>query len=154
MRRPPSAGMTLFELIIVMAIVAILSAIAIPRFAAAMQNTTLEGAAKRVACDLRLAQANAIKKQGTQAVTIDVAQETYELVGMADPDHRSTTYIINLKDPPYQGVGITSADFGGTATLTFDRFGSPTAPGTIVIEARSRQKTVRVAAGAGRITIE
>jgi type II secretory pathway pseudopilin PulG len=97
----PPAGATLFELVIVMAILAIVAAIAIPRFAGAIQIAALDDAVKRVACDLRLAQANAIKKQQQQNVTFDVTNNRYELVGMPNPDHPAASYIVSLTEPPY-----------------------------------------------------
>lgn len=151
-KRP--AGFSLTEVVIVLTIMAILSAIAIPRFANAIQAGAVDLAARRLAADLRLAQANAIRTVTQKSVTLDTATNSYTLVGMTLPDHPSKAYTIKLGDPPYEGAKIESVNFGGPTTLAFDRFGGPSVTGTVVISLRDRQKTVRIGAGAGRITIE
>lgn len=151
-RRP--AGFSLTEAVIVLAIMAVLSAIAVPRFANAIQASAVDLAARRLAADLRLAQAQAIKTVKQQSVTFSVLTNSYTLVDMPHPDHPSKTYTVKLGDPPYEGAKIESVNFGGPTTLAFDRFGGPSVTGTVVISLRDRQKTVRIGAGAGRITIE
>ena len=148
-----SSAFSLAEAMIVLAIMAVLSAIAIPRFANAIQTSAVDLAARRLAADLRLAQAQAIKTVTQKSVTFDTAANTYTLVGMTLPDHPSKTYTVKIGERPYEGAKITSVDFSGT-TLTFDRFGGPVTAGTVVISLQGRQKTVRVGAGAGRVTIE
>ncbi|HSW44533.1 MAG TPA: GspH/FimT family pseudopilin [Phycisphaerae bacterium] len=145
---------SLAELILVLVIMAILSAIAVPRFAAAARNSAVDLAARRLAADLRFTQAEAIKTQSRKSVTFSTSTNSYVLVSMLDPDNDSRTYRVNLGDPPYEGICILSADFGGTSILTFDRFGGPSAPGTVVVGRGQHTRTVRVASGAGRITVE
>ncbi|MBP7933287.1 MAG: type II secretion system protein [Phycisphaerae bacterium] len=147
-------GFSLIEAVVVMAIMAVLSAIAIPRFANALQGKAVDLAARRLATDLRLAQVQAIKTVQQQSVTFSVLANSYTLVDMPHPDHPSAIYTVKLGEPPYEGAAIASFDFGGPDTLIFDRFGGPSSPGTVVIVLGGRQKTVRVGAGAGRITIE
>jgi type IV fimbrial biogenesis protein FimT len=148
------AGFSLTEAVVVMAIMAVLSAIAIPRFANSLQAKAVDLAARRLAADLRLAQAQAIKTVHQQNMTFSVVSNSYTLVDMPHPDHPSRTYTVKLGDPPFEGARMTSVDFGGLTTLTFDRFGGPSSPGTVVITLQGRQKTVRVGAGSGRVTIE
>jgi len=151
---PAASGFSLAEVVIVMVILAILSAIAIPRFAAAAQNGTADLAARRLAADLRLAQAQAIQAQQQQSVVIDADGGSYTMVGMAHPDHPARPFVVLLGEPPYNGVRITAVNLGGPRILTFDRFGSPSAPGTITVTAANRTRSVRVSAGAGRISVE
>ena len=152
--RARSTGFSLAELALVVVIMAILSAIAIPRFAAATRNSAVDQAARRLAGDLRLAQAEAIKTQRQQSVVIDIGTNAYTLVGMAHPDHPSGTFVVTFGGQVYRDVRISAVDFGGANILTFDRFGGPSSPGTVILGSTARTKTVRVAAGAGRITVE
>jgi prepilin-type N-terminal cleavage/methylation domain-containing protein len=152
--RYSTSGFSLAEVVIVMAIMAILAAIAIPRFAAAAQNSIADLAARRLAADLRLAQAQAIQTQQQQSVVIATDGYSYTIPGMAHPDHPAKPFVVLLGDAPYRGAWISAVNLGGSRILTFDRFGGPSASGTIAVTAASRTRTVRVASGAGRITLE
>ncbi len=57
-------GFTLTELVVVLAMVAILAAISMPFLFGAMENYRLNGAARRIASDLRYAQSLAVTKSG------------------------------------------------------------------------------------------
>jgi prepilin-type N-terminal cleavage/methylation domain-containing protein len=150
----PASGFSLVEVAIVMVILVILSAIAIPRFATAAQNSTADLVARRLAADLRIAQAQAIQTQQQQSVVIAADGYSYTIVGMAHPDHPAKPFVVLLDHVPYRGAWISAVNLGGTRILTFDRFGGPSASGTITVTAASRSRNVRISAGAGRITVE
>jgi len=152
--RPPRPAFSLVELVIVLTILAILAAIAVPRFATAIQNNALDLAARKLAADLRTAQAHAIKTQQQQSVAFYTILNAYAFPGMTDPDLSSKSFSVALATPPYENVQLSAADFDGSTVLTFDRFGAPSAPGTVVLSNSKRTKIIRVASGAGRITVE
>ncbi len=147
-------GFSLVEMIVVLIIVGLLSAIAVPRFAGAMQSGNADLAARKLAADLRLAQARAIQTQQQQSVVFSKDGLSYTLSGVTDPDHPSRSYVVLLNQPPYTNTLIAGVDLNGEQILTFDRFGSPSAPGTIVLATGKRTRTVRIGAGAGRISLE
>ncbi len=153
---PPAhgRGFSLAEMIIVLTVVALLSAIAVPRFAGAMQSGNADRAARKLAADLRLAQARAIQTQQQQSVVFSKDGLSYTLAGMTDPNHPSRSYVVLLNQPPYTNTVIAGVDLSGSQILTFDRFGSPSTPGTVVLAAGKRTRTVRIVAGAGRIDLE
>jgi type II secretory pathway pseudopilin PulG len=153
-RKPGGAArnaFTIVEAFFVMVVLAILSAIAVPRYAGFVANQQLEGAARRLTADLSLAQRQARRSSVSQTVTFDVANSKYQLVGMKSPDHPSQPFEICLKDEPYRAQ-IVSASFGGDATLVYDGFGAPDTAGTVVIAVGAYQKTINVDAGTGRQT--
>lgn len=153
-RKPSGAArgaFTIVEAFFVMVILAILSAIAVPRYAGFVGNQQLEGAARRLTADLSLAQRQARRSSASQAVTFDVANSKYQLVGMKHPDHPSQPFEICLKDEPYH-ARIVSASFGGDATLVFDGFGAPDTAGQVVIAVGAHQKTISVDVETGRPT--
>ena len=132
-------------------ILAILSAIAVPRCAGFVANQQLEGAARRLTADLSLAQRQARRSSASQTVTFDVAHSTYQLVGMKHPDHPSQPFIMNLSAEPYK-ARIVSASFGVVPQLVYDGFGAPSSAGQVVIAVGAYQKTINVNLGTGRPT--
>ena len=140
---------TLVEAFFVMVILAILSAIAVPRYAGFVANQQLEGAARRLTADLSLAQRQARRSSASQTVVFDVPNSKYQLVGMKHPDHASQPFEVCLKDEPYR-ARIVSASFGGDATLVFNGFGVPDTAGTVVIAVGAYQKTINVDLETGR----
>jgi prepilin-type N-terminal cleavage/methylation domain-containing protein len=145
-------GFSLIELVMVVCILAIMSAVAVPRFARSRVRYRVDAAALRVAADLNLARQRAGQISASQTVSFDVAAGTYSLSGLADMDHPTTTYTVRLGDPPYE-VQMTSADFGGDAQLILDGWGVPDSGGTVVLRATDCVKTITVAPGTGQVTI-
>ncbi len=153
-RKPSGAArgaFTLVETFFVMVILAILSAIAVPRYAGFVANQQLEGAARRLTADLSLAQRQARRSSASQTVTFDVAHSSYQLVGMKHPDHPSQPFQICLLDEPYK-ARIVSASFGVVARIVYDGFGTPDTGGQVVIAVGAYQKTINVDVGTGRPT--
>jgi len=127
-------GVSLLEIAVVLVITAILAAIALPKYAAAIARYRLDSAARRICADLALARSHARLTSTTQPVVFNPANATYQLPGIAGLDN-SATSTVNLSADPYQ-VTLSSVDFGGGASqVTFDAYGSPTstAGGTIVV---------------------
>ena len=156
----PSTGMairrhkafSLLELVMVTIILAIVAAIAAPRYANAMALQRIEAAAQRVANDLALAQRRAKFSSTSQEVDFGVLDDFYQLTGLPDPDHPGQTYVVSLSGEPYEAT-IVSVDFAGTTSVTFDGYGVPDNGGTIVIQSGNRQKTITVDGVTGRATI-
>jgi prepilin-type N-terminal cleavage/methylation domain-containing protein len=145
-------GFSLIELIMVVCILAIMSAVAVPRFAQGRVRFRADAAALRVAGDLKLARQRARQVSASQTVSFDVAVGTYSLTGLADLDHPAATYAVRLREPPYE-VEMVSVDFGGDAQLIFDGWGVPDSGGTLVLRGADCAKTITVAAGTGQVTI-
>jgi len=133
----------------VMVTLAMLSMIAVPRYAAFTATEQVEGAARRITADLSLAQRQARRAGASQTVTFNVAQSRYSLVGMTHPDHPGQAFEIRMGDEPYR-ARIVSASFGGDATLVYDGFGKPDSGGQVVIAVGAYQKTIQVDMGTGQ----
>lgn len=113
---------TLVELMVVMAIIATLALMAVPRFNNALGPRRAEMAANRVAADLDYARRHARMTATTVAVRFEATNSAYTLVGVADPDHPTQTYIVKLGDDPYRAA-LGSIDLGGDTNLIFDGWG-------------------------------
>ena len=150
-RRGRPAAFSILELVCVIAIIGVLSAIAMPRWSGATQNYRMSLAAMRLANDLTMAQARANHASTPITVTFDTSAGKYQITGIADPDRPSQAYAVSLTDDPYR-VSIVSATFGsaGSPQVTFDAYGTPTAGGSIVIAAGPLQRTITVDPTSGR----
>ena len=146
-------GFTLLELVLVLAIVGVLSAVAAPRFASSSAHYRADAAAWRIRMDLALARDLARTTGSTHSVGFAVAADTYTLPGAADPDRPASIYTVDLAADPY-GAQLISADFGGASQVSFDGFGSPAAGGTVVIQAGHVQKTVTLDSSTAEATVE
>src|SRR5690349_6696795 len=85
-------GFTLFEFLMVIVIIATISAIAAPRYAYALANYRAETAARRIVADINLARSRAIMKSTSQTITFSVTSNQSQIVGMADLDRPTATY--------------------------------------------------------------
>jgi len=141
---------SLIELVIVMAIIGLLSAMAVPRFANASMRSRIDSAAKRVAADLELARKYAIHSSTPQTVTF--SGNSYEIPGLRHLSHSTSSYNVDLADEPYRAQ-IKNAMFGGDSEISFDIYGSADSGGTVDITVAKMHRRVRINATTGQITI-
>jgi prepilin-type N-terminal cleavage/methylation domain-containing protein len=81
-------GFTLIELLIVMVILGVLAAIAIPGFSVWLPNYRLKSAASALYSNLQLAKLKAIRTNGDYAVLFDAGNGRYQIIsGGADRDY-------------------------------------------------------------------
>ena len=146
-------GFSLLELVMVLAVIAMVSAIAVPRYAGAAAQYRVEAAARRIASDLAAARSASRNGGSSQTVTFSVDDASYELPGVTDPDRPSLPYAVRLSEAPYE-VRMPSADFGGLPSVTFDGFGMPDRAGSVVVEVGDRRRTVTLNAVTGKAQIE
>ena len=77
-------GFSLFELLIAMSVIAIIAAVAVPRYASSVGRYRAESAARRVAADLTLAQAKARAakaRAAAEALTAENQKLQHDLLG-------------------------------------------------------------------------
>ncbi len=149
---------TLVELVMVLVIIVVTSAIAIPRFANTTQNYRASVAAQRVAADLGMAQARANMTSSTITVTFTPGTGRYTISNTPDLKTGASTYSVDLADRPFDATiadtilgGTTTTT--GTSTLSFNGFGAPSAGGTITIAARAVKTTVTIDGASGKAKV-
>ncbi|MCG3125206.1 MAG: hypothetical protein CHACPFDD_00021 [Phycisphaerae bacterium] len=145
------AGFTLFELIVVVVVVAIISALALPQFGGASDRQRTAGAAQRVAADIALAARHA-RVTGTTVSVVFSGGGSYKIPGLPHLDRSAAEYAVSLSAEPHV-VTFKTVDFGGDTTLKFDGYGSPDSGGLLVLAAGNSVHSVTVDASSGVATV-
>src|SRR5690349_5400432 len=143
-----AAAFSLFELVLVLAIMGIMAGIAAPRYARSLARYRADMAARRIAADIALAQSRARSTSTSQTIAFDTTAEQYSIIGMANPDNRSASYVVNLGDEPYLAA-LGTASFNGSGTLTFNGYGDPASSGSITVSTGDTTKTITVSGDTG-----
>jgi len=160
-RRPnPSAGFTLIEVLMVLGIIGVIAAMAMPRWTRSVARYEADAAARRLAADLAWAQSLARNTSSSLTVHVSLTDSTYQLVGVADPDHPGQGYSVDLKQSPYRCAIVASTATDANGNIVFDGYGTTAATGSIIVQAGDAQKQVNVnpaagiaSQGAGSITV-
>ena len=144
-------AVTLVELVIVMVIVAMLAAMAMPRFANVMRRQRLDAASRRVMDDLRAARFAAISKKKEYGMTFDLPAQNY--VWHEGNDAVSGDEAVQFDQPPYEGIQLKYAEFENSLPMvTFNRLGLPSAGGQIVLADGTENVTLVVSSTTGRVS--
>ena len=109
-----NSGFTLTELMVTIAVIAILASLAIPNFIGWLPNYRLRSGAEEIHSTLQLARVRAIKDNATATVTFNTANETYQASVGGQTFRRG-------RMPA--GIDMNSAVFGGGAFVQFDSRG-------------------------------
>jgi len=135
-------GMTLIEVILVLAILGILSAVVMPRFDFTLSSrAAVDGAAYIIASDIRYAQEWAMATKTSKSVIFASGSSAYTF----NPSH---TLDPAGKLPP----GVT---IGTNITITFNSLGEPTAGGggSVTISGSGQTKIISIVNYTGKVNI-
>ena len=119
----PERGFSLVEMLIVVAIVAILGAVALPNIGQYIRNYKIKGAAQMVAGSLQAARSRAIMSNTNLGVSfVVVGQDAYRFV-QEDIEVASPQRLSGLQRLPSGVIFVPSALADPGATLRFQRLG-------------------------------
>ena len=141
---------TIIELVIVLLIMGILTAVAAPTFFDSLLFHRVESAARRVKADLELARTQARLTSASQSITF--ANSTYTLSNTKSLDNPNAVYSVDLTKQPYS-LDSATANFSNLTKVAFDGYGTPTSGGTVVLVAKSHTCTVTLNGTTGDVTI-
>jgi type II secretory pathway pseudopilin PulG len=144
---------TLIELTIVMIIIGLLAAMALPRFANVAGHHRMEAAAHRVKRDLAYAQSYARTSSASVTVNFSAANDSYELVGLTRLDRTADPYIVELREDPY-AADLLTVNFGGDTELIYDGYGVPDSDGSMIIGVGGHFSLISVDENSGRARIQ
>lgn len=111
-------GFTMIELIVTLAVLAILIGIAIPSYNSLMPRYRLSGAARQVATDLMKARMQAVKLSTNVTVTFNGTTDSYTISNTSSGGSYNETFNIKTR---YSGVELSSTgtpEFHPRGTLT------------------------------------
>ncbi len=131
MNRGQNKAFTLIESIMVMVIIGVLAALAIPRFSS-FYNIKFNSAIKKVVSDIRYAQQLAVARHESYKIIFNTSNETYRALRVSDGTAVQDPFTrqpldpwVNFStDPQYKGINIFSTSLSGT-TLRFNWQGLP-----------------------------
>ncbi|MFO0835035.1 MAG: prepilin-type N-terminal cleavage/methylation domain-containing protein [Phycisphaerales bacterium] len=142
-KRRAAVGFSLVEVVLVLSIIAIIAAIAMPRYARAAAGYRAEAAARAVAEQLRLVRARAMASSRAWTVTIRPTLATISATPTATSGDTSDDLDLVISTEPWR-ASISGADFLGDARFSFDGFGAPSLPGTVTVVSDGIRSTVTV----------
>lgn len=149
--RPSRQGLSLLELVLVLSILAVLGAVAVPRYASASARYRVESAARRIAADLQLARRAARTAGSSTVVTFDTLNHGYQIAGV-DALDGSGLYRVDLQASPYQS-SLSAAMFGPGSAVTFNGWGVPDTNGIVTVVAGAETRTVTLSHPSGQVSI-
>jgi prepilin-type N-terminal cleavage/methylation domain-containing protein len=128
------AGFSLLELIIVMLILGIVSAIAIPKYSASLDRYRTQVALQRFAQDIELCRRHARFTSQNVTLTVSYAKNSYSLSPLDSPLQPGKPYAVFVGDnsvrtllcPVIQGIVTNGTQSSQTdLIIVFDRYGTP-----------------------------
>jgi Tfp pilus assembly protein FimT len=155
--RARAAGVTLAELLVVTAVIAVLAGTAISLLSGGHTQTAAEEAAHRVAADIAFAQADAIAQRMPRTLIFDAGNDTYQLCQngtlLVHPVSKKS-YAVDVGNL-FSGthVDLRDPDFGGTDSLRFGADGAPLCGGSVAVETTGHRIRISVSATTGRIDV-
>ncbi len=137
-------GFSLVELVLVLAVIAALAGLAMPRWSASAARYRADQAALRVVADLRLVRDAARTGGAAQRLAFTADSAVYTST-IAAPDGLGGTLRVDLGRDPYRAT-VRRADFGGATTAQFGAFGTPAAPGWVLLQGGAEARVITLTA--------
>jgi prepilin-type N-terminal cleavage/methylation domain-containing protein len=151
-RHPQRDAFTMLELVVVVMIMSILGAAALPTFYRTLEQQRLETAARRIKQDLDQLRQTARTLSKTETLTA-ISTTAYTLSSdITALDRKTQSYTVDLAAAPYYVTNITTSN-GFPAVISFDGYGTTTTSGNVILQMGSYQRTVTLDSSTGQVTI-
>jgi len=153
--RARPAAFTLIELVLVLAIMAVIAAIAAPRYANSLARYRADLAARRIVADLELIQIRG-RAQGTyESAEFHAGSDTYDMWSDPDLDDQTRQYRVCLGEAPYHADIIEAHFDSGTKNyMRYGNYGHPYWGGYVRLRVGDVERTVVVDADTGKAMVQ
>jgi len=142
-------GITILELILVMAIIASLAAIIVPVFQSSAPRIELESEARKLMAEIRDIQQRAISSNTKYSIKFVLATDTL-VVTYLDDNNKSQSHHTYTLD---KSADLTATSFPDN-TLSYNLLGDPSRGGDIIIRnSRNDQYSILVAPLTGKVSL-
>tara|TARA_R110000737_G_scaffold2923_10_gene9259 strand:- start:17926 stop:18471 length:546 start_codon:yes stop_codon:yes gene_type:complete len=140
-RRNTERGFSMIELVIVVAVMGIIAAIAVPKFADAASGRKIQAAKKQLLADIKATKlrARATSKQHTLKFFLN--ENMYVIVEGNEIDKNAIIIARDFDEDPYN-LGIQRTSLGGDEVLVITPFGDLTPPTTVRLQLGSHTHDV------------
>jgi len=130
-------GFTLLELLIAIAIIAVIGAIILPVYQSARPSLRLNTVARDLVADLRLAQQEAVTQQILHGIAFDASANKYQIINLGNSTVVKTVHI------PTPLVLATTTGLTA-ATVSYNATGAVAESGTVVIGNGTATSTIEI----------
>jgi prepilin-type N-terminal cleavage/methylation domain-containing protein len=136
-------GFTLIELVIVVAILAVLATFAVPTYQLILSQIQLNAAVAQTVDFIRLTEQKTVTEQTIYGVTVTAAASTIPLFSYNVASSTKTT-VNTLSLPSNISIGVVS--FSGNNDVQFTTSGAPNYSGTFTLydSIRARSRTIEI----------
>ena len=135
---------SLFEVVLVLAIIGFFAGLALPRMANATARYQADCAARRVALDLDRCRSNARMTGASQSVTFDATNSRYTVTGGTGT---ASGFTVDLSVSPYKAKIVSASN------ITYDAYGQPPSAGAkIKLSCGGQTRTVTLDGSSGKAT--
>lgn len=164
-------GVTLLELLLALALLAVLITVAVPSFGHWLERQRLQGAARTIAGDLRHARQEAITQSSNQPVYLHFQTGSNWCYGFSRQSHcdcrkthrtaahaclfdtRGTARLSRRDGQLYHGVALTGARFSGGLAARFDPLRGLASAGRLTLQNRHRDQIEIRLSALGRVRL-
>jgi prepilin-type N-terminal cleavage/methylation domain-containing protein len=144
--RWPGRGFTLLELLVVISVLGIATAIVAPRYGRSIARTRADAAMQRMMADFQRAQALARARSSGLAISIDPAGIAYSIPTFPTLDNARSVERVDLSLSPYL---VTALDcrIAGVCEVRIDGFGRILSTGKLGLRVGDQNRWIEVGSG-------
>ena len=146
-----SRAFTLMELIIVIVIISVTAAVAIPRMSGASSRYRVDAAVQQLLADINITAAAANSASETRSIVFDASNETYVMVGRPSPSNPALNHTVSLSVEPYK-VNMLGVSLGDNQ-LDISGHGLLMETGQLTLAAGSTARRVVFTSGSGSVQV-